>query len=234
MGGFSIWEEAFRKILPPRTSIDHSQPRSRLGSAAVRCRCGGGSGRLGHQGHDGCGSKTLDSGRSWAPDSITSILPTPPRVSLSPTVPAARVRWLWPECAVMHMLMLVRRPRRSEELMRKGRMWETVRRGALWKAPSDCRLRRQWESSGRQGSCLRGCRFTLSTLSPSQPGMAKGGCFPLPVTSTNSTIQLRTADFVSLHVPLCSETRHLLDGRRIALMHPARPDCQHGAGSAGG
>ena len=32
---------------------------------------------------------------------------------------------------------------------------------------------------------------------------------------------LRRADFVSLHVPLTAETRHLIDARRLALMKPA-------------
>lgn len=74
---------------------------------------------------------------------------------------------------------------------------------------------------GRIGSevALRACAFGMEVVA-SSPHMTEARLKELGVKGLPLTELLQTSDVISLHTPLTSQTRHLLDERAFALMRP--------------
>ncbi len=216
--GFTIWQEAFQKVLPSKhrltTLNSEADLESQLSDADVVVDLGGWGTR-----------SMMDAARNVR---LWQILGTgfdhfdlayASKRLVVANCPGQTSAIALAECAVMHMLMLVRRPRRSEELMRNGRMWEPFGGELCGKLL----LIVGFGASGR-ALAVRAHAFGMQVhaldVEPISTRHGEGRVLSFAGHIDHLDSQLQSADFVSLHVPLNSGTRHLLDGRRIALMHP--------------
>ena len=218
VGGFTVWQETFQEMLPSRHRLTTLNPEedleAQLSDADVVVDLGGWGTRA-----------MMDAARTAR---LWQILGTgfdhfdvayASKRLVVANCPGQTSAIALAECAVMHMLMLVRRPRRSEKMMRSGRMWEPF-------GEELCGKRLLIVGFGASGRALTvrahafGMQVHALDVEPISTREAEGRVLSFAGHIDRLDSELREADFVSLHVPLNSETRHLLDRRRIALMHP--------------
>jgi len=123
------------------------------------------------------------------------------------------------ECAMMFMLMLARRYPVSHRALQEGTLYQTFGREL-----EGCRL----GLIGFGASARQLARFSLafgmrpSAIDIRDIGQDEARDFGLEVAGKPSDLDrlLTVSDFVSLHLHLNAETRHIIDARRLGLMKP--------------
>jgi glyoxylate reductase len=123
------------------------------------------------------------------------------------------------ECALMLMMMLARYWKETQINLSEGRLFNPVAEELGGKNLLIVGFGASGRELARRARCF-GMR--ISTIEVRLISPAEKTEHALEVTGTPSDLDhlLGESDYVSLHVPLVGETRHMIDARRLRLMKP--------------